>query len=71
MLSSVRRLHRAMVRWVVDAFDLPARCANWRSRVQAHIAAHHRQHHRPLQHHRPRRSRVLSRWQATIGRILS
>jgi len=70
MLSSVRRLHRAMVRWVVDAFDLPARSANWRSRVQAHVAAHHRQH-RPLQHHPARRSRVLRRWQATIGRILS
>lgn len=71
MLSSVRRLHHVMVRWVADIFDLPDRSASWHSRVQAHVAAHHRQHHRPVQHHTGRRPRVLKRWQATIGRILS
>ena len=70
MLYSVRRLHRAVVRWVADTFDLPARSATWRSRVQAHMAANHHRHHPPLHHHLPRRSRVLRRWQAMIGRIL-
>ena len=70
MPPSVRRLHRAMVRWVADTFRLSARSAGWHNRTQAHMAAHHSWHHRPLQHHLPRQPRVLRRWQAMIAGIL-
>jgi hypothetical protein len=71
MLSTVRRLHRRLVRWLVRAFDLPARSAGWRAGTRAHAAAHHLRRHRSLAHHRHRRARVLQRWQATVGRLLS
>jgi hypothetical protein len=71
MLSTVRLLHRRLVRWVVRTFDLPARSADGRGGTRAHVGAHHPRRHRPLPHHRPRRARVLRRWQAAIGRILS
>ena len=71
MPSAIRRLHRATVRWVADTFTLSARSANWRGRTRDHIAAHHHWHHRPLQHHLPRRTRLLGRWQARIERILT
>jgi hypothetical protein len=71
MLSTVRQLHRRLVRWVVRTFDLPARGHAWRTGTRAHAAAHHVRRHRPLPHHRPGRARVLQRWQAAIGRILS
>ena len=69
MLSSIRRFHRVLVRWVADTFDLPARGAAWRARTH-HVAAH-RWHHRALQHHRRRPPRVLEAWQVTIERILT
>jgi len=71
MLSAVRRLHRRLVRWVVRAFDLPARSPRWRAGTHAHAAANHVLRHRSLPHHRPGRARVLRRWQAAIGRVLS
>ena len=70
-VRTIRLLHRIAVDWTADTFGLrdrgPARSRHDDARDRAHALARRL----PGALHRPRRSRVLLAWQASIRRAVA
>lgn len=74
---TVRIAHRVMVDWVAETFHLPEDAGRWHAeaRARARTVAYDINHHETSNHrsrqgpaHHQREARVLTGWQARIGR---